>query len=167
MRFPVTIFAVMAASLALWNGFHGRAPEPSAVAELAAFVPSPGPGPGIQVESGTPIRIRLDDRSTRAILSGGAWEGWTAGPVRMLRAADASAHGRLVLEEVLIPARTRVAGMVTAVRALSPRGALLDVTVRARDARGRSVALSAFGGTAETGTDPEMRFTVHEIVRVE
>ncbi len=166
MRFPVTIVAVLAASLALWNGLHGPATEPAADAEPAGLVASSGPG--LQVESGTPIRIRLDERSARALRNGGTWEGWTAGPVVMLR-ADATHRlpGTLVLDEVLIPARTRVAGTVTAVRALSPRRALLDVTLRARDTRGRAVAFSASGGTAEPGGDPELRFTVHEIVRVE
>ncbi len=174
MRSFIPVIAFLAASLGLWNGRVERSDQASAEAIPASFTLAPtSASHSLQVEAGTPLRVRLSPESIRSLRAGMPWAGRTAGPVVMLRADAlppgtlAAGRGRVVFEEVTIPARAPVFGVITSARAMPSQGTLLNVRVRTRDARGRAVALLATGGSLGAGPGPEMRFTVREIVELD
>jgi hypothetical protein len=176
MRTMPLAIAFVAASLGLWNGQVERSAPASADALTASF--SPGPvvaSRALQIESGTPMRVRLASESVRPLRAGTPWSGRTSGPVVMLRAdalppgslAAAGGSGVVFFDEVTIPASSLVTGVVTAVRNVAAAGTLLNVTLRTRDVRGREVALLATSGPRASGPGAEMRFIVREIVGLE
>jgi hypothetical protein len=167
------IMMFVAASLGLWNGRAERTIPATADASPASFTPRPVVAShALQLEAGTPVRVRLSRESARPLRTGTPWSGLTSGPVVMLRAdrlppdslAAAGGSGVVFLDEIIIPARSPVTGVITAARSLAAIGTLLHVTLRTRDARGREVALLATSGPLNSGAEVEMRFTVRRIV---
>lgn len=175
----MTVIAFVAASLGLWNGQVDPSHRPRTQVVPASYSPatpsSPLPGRGVQglqLEAGALMRVRMSLESLHDLRAGMPWVGTIAGPVEMLHAdvrppSPSARRGDVVIEEVTIPARTPVSGVVTATRTMPAQGKVLLVTVRTRDARGRAVALEAVAGPWAGALEPELRFTVREIVTLE
>jgi hypothetical protein len=178
MRFLFFTVAVAAASLALWDGHlslrtHARVGWPQ-LATIAAVRPM-----GQPVESGTPMWVHIGHGDWREMIPGGTWEGWTAGDVVMLRAdapgggaPDASPQAaslrHVVLDQILIPARTHLTGVVTGVAHVPGKSqSVLKLTVLGLDSQGRSIAMNATAGPSTPDGDAVLRLTVREIVTLQ
>ena len=175
-------------SVGLWSGCLGRKAHPG----VQVSVPVPAMAARFHVESGTQIRVALRSRlSARTPRPGDTWEGRMAEDAVVFRAGAGSsgsgaklrkgpdANAVVVLEQFVIPAGSRVTGVVTAVSGdTSGPWAMSALAVKAINVKGRAVAINASAGRivagapwprgpgapADSAGAVVLRFTVNEIV---